>query len=132
MLLYLLILDILVELSGQHGLHVVQAVGEDNAESWDGIWGRGGNGLYGKDLKKMDVTKDGVILRGRVVDADAAARGELIHETCDCNGVTGRVLVRGENGNGPRTLTTSIFQTPHVKILQRDPELRIILCCTKS
>ena len=68
----------------------------------------------------MIVIEDGVLLRGRVVNADAAARGELIHETCDNNAVTGRVLVRGQNGNVPTgTLTTSIFQTPHVKILRR-------------
>lgn len=54
----------------------------------------------------MSVTEDGVLLSGRVVNADAAARGELMHETVTVTGVTGRVLVRGKNG---RTLITSIF-----------------------
>jgi hypothetical protein len=81
MLLYLLLLDKLVELSGQHGLHVVVPVGQNYTESGHGIWSRGADWLYGKDLKNMIFIEDGVLLSGRVVNAHAAARGELIHET---------------------------------------------------
>ena len=81
MLLYLLVLYMLVELSGQHGLDVVQAVGYDYAVSWDGTRSSRVNRLYRKDLKDMVLCQDGVVLSGRVVNARATAGGELVHDS---------------------------------------------------